>query len=108
MGNFRKVSRKIAKSRMLYLFKEADKIFSEDKELANSYSELARKYAQRAKLNIPPQWRRRICNRCKRFLYPGRNCRIRLQSRRGKASHISVTCQECGSTTRFYIKTAKK
>jgi ribonuclease P protein subunit RPR2 len=105
MPNFKKIAKKIAKNRILYLFELADKIFPENKSLANRYVELAMKYAQRVKVRIPQKWKKRICHNCKKFLYPGINCRIRLQSRKGKGSHISVTCLECNHTTRYFIKT---
>jgi len=105
MTSFKKVAKQIAKSRMVYLFNLADKIYPEDKRLANRYVELAQKYAQRAKLKIPTKWKRRICHNCKQFLYPGLNCRVRLQSRKGKGSHITYTCKECNHKTRYYINT---
>jgi ribonuclease P protein subunit RPR2 len=106
MTNFKKVATKIAKSRMLFLFNLADNTFPKDKALANRYADLARRYAQRAKIKIPIKWKRRICHQCKMFLYPGKNCRIRLQSRKGKGSHITLTCLDCGHKTRYYIHTS--
>jgi ribonuclease P protein subunit RPR2 len=100
------IIRKIAKTRMLYLFHKANEIFPRNKELANRYVYLARKYAQRAKIKIPSSWKKRICHKCKNFLYPGLNCRTRLHSK-GKGSHISLTCLECNHVTRYYIKINK-
>jgi len=93
---------------MLYLFQEAHKSFPEKKELANRYVYLASRYAQRAKIKIPYEWRTRICKKCRKFLYPGLNYRIRMQSRKGKGSHISLTCFECGKTTRYFVKLKNK
>lgn len=104
MPNYKKVATKIAKSRAIYLFELAHSVFPECKKFSQRYVELAMKYAQRVKFKIPSRWKQRICHKCKRFLYPGINCRIRLQSRKGKGSHISVTCLECNFTTRFFIK----
>lgn len=99
------IIRKIAHSRMLYLFQKANEIFPNRKELANRYTYLARRYAQRAKIKIPDEWKKRICHKCKMFLYPGLNCRFRLHSHKGKGSHISLTCFECNTTsTRYFIK----
>lgn len=102
--------RNIAKARMFYLFERADSIFPQDypdnKDLANRYVYLARRYAQRARLKIPPEWKKRICHHCKQFLYPGLNCRVRMQSRKGKASHVSITCLDCNHITRYYINTS--
>ena len=98
------IIKKIARSRMLYLFQKANEIFPDRKELANRYSYLARRYAQRAKIKIPVEWKKRICHKYKMFLYPGSNCRYRLHSHKGKGSHVSLTCFECKNTTRYFIK----
>lgn len=102
----KKIVKQIAKVRMNYLFERAHEIFPQNKILANRYSYLARKYAQRARIKIPTQWKRRICHHCKQFLYPGLNCRTRLHSR-GKGSHVSLTCYECDHVTRYFIKLRK-
>ncbi len=102
--NPRTIIKKIAYSRMIYLFQRANEIFPNRKELANRYSYLARRYAQRAKIKIPPEWKKRICHHCKIFLYPGLNSRYRLHSHKGKGSHVSLTCLECNITTRYFIK----
>ncbi len=102
--NPKTIIKKIAHSRMLYLFQRANEIFHYKKELANRYSYLARRYAQRAKIKIPLEWKKRICHQCKMFLYPGLNSRYRLNSHKGKGSHISLTCFECNNTTRYFIK----
>jgi len=96
--------KKIANFRMLYLLQRAHEIFPEREELANRYVYLARRYAQRAKIKIPTEWKKRICNKCKNFLYPGLNCRVRMHSHKGKGSHVSVTCLDCNKTTRYFIK----
>ena len=102
----RKVIKQIAKIRMNYLFEKANDIFPQDQKLANRYCYLAKKYAQRARIKIPIQWKKRICHHCKQFLYPGVNCRTRLHSK-GKGSHVSLTCFECNNTTRYFIKIRK-
>lgn len=104
MPNYRIIAKKIAKSRILFLFERAHAIFPVNKELANRYVSLARKYAARVKIKIPTKWKRRICHKCKSFLYPGINCRTRLQSRTGRGSHVSLTCLECNNTSRYFIK----
>jgi len=106
--NTKNIVKEIANSRMLYLFQKAHEIFPDNKTLANKYIYLARKYAQRAKIEIPFEWKKRICHKCKMFLYPGVNCRVRIHSQKGNGSHISLTCFECNKTTRYYIKLKKK
>ncbi|MGV9173382.1 MAG: ribonuclease P protein component 4 [Promethearchaeia archaeon] len=110
MPRYRKtkqIIKKIARKRMKFLFELASETLAENRYLANRYAYLARRYAQKAKIRIPFKWKRLICHNCKQFLSPGVNCRYRLQSRKGKGSHISMTCLECGATTRYYIKAKK-
>ncbi len=97
------IIKKIADTRMNYLFQKAHDIFPDNKELANRYVYLARRYAQRAKIKIPSIWKKRICHKCKGFLYPGINCRTRIHSK-GKGSHVSTTCLDCNQTTRYFFK----
>lgn len=97
------ITRRIAKARMNYLFQKADEMFPNNKKLANRYIYLARRYAQRAKIRIPADWKKRICHKCKGLLYPGINCRTRIHSK-GKGTHISTTCLDCHKTTRYFIK----
>jgi len=99
----KKLIKQIAHERMNYLFNRAHEIFPEHKDLANRYIYLTRRYAQRAKIRIPIEWKKRICNKCKKFLYPGINCRVRMHSK-GKGSHISITCFECNKVTRYFYK----
>ena len=106
--NTKNIVKEIASSRMFYLFQKAHEIFPENKTMANRYIYLARKYAQRAKIKIPFEWKKRICHKCKSFLYPGLNCRIRIHSQKGNGSHISLTCFECNKTTRYFIKLKNK
>jgi ribonuclease P protein subunit RPR2 len=104
MPNYRNIAKQIADSRISFLFNRAHSIFLINKELANRYVALAKKYAARTKIKIPHEWKKRICHKCKSFLYPGINCRIRLNSKKGKGTHVSLTCLECNATTRYYIK----
>lgn len=102
--NSKLIVKNIANTRMLFLFQKAHEIFPKNKALSNRYIYLARRYAQRAKIEIPFEWKKRICKKCKKFLYPGMNCRIRIHSQKGKGSHVSLTCFECNKTTRYFIK----
>ncbi|MFO8018521.1 MAG: ribonuclease P protein component 4 [Promethearchaeia archaeon] len=102
-----RIIRKIARKRMKFLFELAAETIVENRYLANRYAYLAQRYAQKAKIRVPTRWKRLICHNCKSFLSPGVNCRYRLQSRKGKGSHISMTCLECGEITRYHIKAKK-
>ncbi len=108
MTDYKKIAKQLAISRMNYLFQRAHGIFESDKILANRYAFLARRYAQRARIKVPSIWKKRICHECKSFLYPGKNSRIRLHSKKGKGSHVSMTCLECSHVTRYFIKIKEK
>jgi ribonuclease P protein subunit RPR2 len=47
-----------------------------------------------------------ICKRCKSFIYPDVNCRVRLQQSR--EPHVVITCLICGKHTRIMLKPRKK
>lgn len=91
----------LALQRMEYLFSLAKSIFKEEPNLARSYVEIGLKIGMRARVRVPVYWRRQICRKCKSFLVPGINLRIRLRS--GPRSHVTYTCMECGGKKRFHI-----
>jgi RNase P subunit RPR2 len=43
-----------------------------------------------------------ICRHCKSFIYPGVNCRVRVQQKR--EPHMVITCEVCGETTRIPLR----
>ena len=56
----------------------------------------------KARVRLPPEYKRLVCKRCKRFIVPGLTCRVRLQPRR--EPHIAITCLRCGGIYRIPIK----
>jgi len=66
-----------------------------DDELARDYVRLARRIAERHRLELPVAFRRYTCDGCDRYLRPGVNVRVRLQ-----AGHVVMTC-ECGRQQRY-------
>jgi ribonuclease P protein subunit RPR2 len=66
-----------------------------DDERAREYVRLARRIAERNRLRLPRPLRRFTCDRCDRYLRPGRNARVRTRS-----GHVVVTC-ECGCQSRY-------
>lgn len=66
-----------------------------DDERAREYVSLARRIAERNRLRFPRAFERSICDRCHRYLRPGHNARVRLQS-----GHVVITC-ECGAQHRY-------
>jgi len=94
--------RAIALRRMRRLFELALQVVREEPELADRYVELARRIAMKARVRLPPEYKRLVCKRCKRFIVPGLTCRVRLQPRR--EPHIAITCLRCGGIYRIPIK----
>ena len=81
------------------LFKEAAGIFAENKALANRHVTIARKIAMKLKVKIPPEYKRRFCKHCYRYLQPGVNSRVRV--RKGK---VIISCLECKKFMRVAVR----
>lgn len=84
--------RRIAKERIEVLFKQAKEVFKEDSKLADRYVELARKIAMKYKVRIRPELKRRFCKHCYKYLMPGVNCRVRMQT--GKVGYYCSSCKK--------------
>jgi ribonuclease P protein subunit RPR2 len=79
--------------RLHTLAKEATATGDDDR--AREYVALARRIAERNRLRLPRSFKRMTCDRCDRYLRPGRNARVRLQD-----GHVVYTC-ECGTHHRY-------
>ena len=66
-----------------------------DEERAREYVRLARRIAERHRLSLPRRFKHFTCDRCDRYLIPGRNARVRTQD-----GHVVVTC-DCGAQKRY-------
>jgi ribonuclease P protein subunit RPR2 len=97
---------KIALKRIDVLFMLAKKIIHDDSELAQRYVYVARKIAMRTRLNIPKEYKSLICKKCKKFILPGVNCRVRIQHKR--QSHLVITCFNCNKYTRISLLSREK
>ena len=95
----KKQQKQIAQERIQTLFQEAEKAYSTNKALSNRYVILARKIAMKVKTQIPRELKRKFCKHCYKFLFPGKNCRIR--TREGK---LVIYCLECKKYTRVLLK----
>lgn len=73
----------------------ADATDTDDFDLSREYVRLARRIAQRHRLQLPHSFKRRTCDACDAYLRPGRNARVRLQD-----GHVVVTC-DCGAHARY-------
>jgi len=94
--------RDIAVQRIEKLMEMAEKIASENINLANRYAELTFKIAMRAKVRLPREYKLRICRKCKGYLLPGVTAQIRTRSRR--EPHLVVKCLRCGYIRRYIIR----
>jgi len=98
-------TKQIALQRIHTLFRLAREVVHEDPQLAQRYVKIARKIAMGTKIRLPREYRRLICRHCKSFIFPGVNCRVRIQSRR--EPHVVVTCLNCGKHLRIPLKSRR-
>lgn len=101
-----KDTEKIALKRIHVLFKLAKEIIHDNSELAQRYVQVARKIAMRTRLKMPKEYRMLICKKCKKFIVPGVNCRVRIQQRR--QTHIVITCLNCKEYSRIPLLSREK
>lgn len=95
-------SRGIALRCIRRLFRLAREVVHEDRDLAQRYVDIARKVAMAVRLRLPREYRHQICRRCKSFILPGVNCRVRIRQRR--ESHVVITCLNCGKQMRIPLR----
>ncbi|MFH1631265.1 MAG: ribonuclease P [Candidatus Aenigmatarchaeota archaeon] len=81
---------KIADERIEILFNEARKMVPKDKRLANRYVQLARKIAMRYNIKLSPKYRKFVCRKCKKYLYPGITSQTRV-----KNGVVKTKCLQC-------------
>jgi len=98
--------KKIASERIEILFRLAHEIIHEKPDFAKKYVELASKISMRTRLHLPPEYSIQICRHCKRFILPGTNSRVRIQTQR--EPHVVITCLYCGGKTRIPLKGKKQ
>jgi len=92
----------IAKERIEILFKAAE----ENRERAKDYVRQAKNIGMKFRVRFPKEFKRKYCKECNAYLRPGFNCTIRLSQKR--ASHIVITCKECGHVYRIPYKKKSK
>ncbi|MHA1379356.1 MAG: ribonuclease P protein component 4 [Candidatus Helarchaeota archaeon] len=104
-GIKKEISKRIAKNRIIILFRNADRVFLKNKELAQRYIDIVRRLSKKYRVKIPYEYKLRICNHCKSYLWPGINCRVRL--RKDNNLKITVTCFECNNQMRLIFSKKK-
>ena len=93
--------RKIAMERMQILIKNAISNARENPELSQRQALLARRISTRHNIRMPYDLRIVFCKKCKSFIAPGLNSRIRLG--RASVKSIRISCNYCGHTYRKII-----
>ena len=88
--------REIARERIDILVKNALK--ERDEALAARQALQAKKIGMRFRVRLPYEARQLYCKRCKAFVVPGRNARVRVG--RAKTRAVRITCLRCGHTYR--------
>ena len=85
----------IAEERIDRLGERAEAAVREgEEERAREYVRLARRIAERNRLELPRSFKRFTCDACDRYLVPGRNVRVRVDE--GAVVYRCV----CGATAR--------
>tara|TARA_Y100000310_G_C20632954_1_gene789605 strand:+ start:1022 stop:1318 length:297 start_codon:yes stop_codon:yes gene_type:complete len=96
------MTKKIAKERIVKLFKEAEK--TTDIKLKDRYVELARKIAQKSNVRMPKNLKRKYCKHCYSYFIPSKTCSVRITKRK----MVSILCLKCRKRTRIPFISEKK
>ncbi|MFX0054455.1 MAG: ribonuclease P [Promethearchaeota archaeon] len=94
-------TKRLARARIEILWEQASEMAKTDREGARRRMQVASRVAQRARIKVPKDIRRKICRQCGMVLIPGESCRVRMRNNRAK--HLTVTCIACGNIARYYV-----
>jgi ribonuclease P protein subunit RPR2 len=94
----KQVAKLVGQERILILIRNAFQKIDDDYELANSQAQIAKKIAKRLRLKLPYDIRQLYCKKCKQFIVPGFNCRVRIG--RSKIKALRITCLLCNNVYR--------
>ena len=93
--------KQIAFERMKILIDNAISNARENPALSQRQALLARKISTKYKIRMPYEIRMTFCKKCKSFIAPGVNSKIRLG--RSHVKSIRITCNFCGHIYRKII-----
>lgn len=93
--------KQIAMERIQILINQALDNAKKNPELAQKQASLAKKISTKYKIRLPYQIRMHFCKKCKMFIVPGVNARIRLG--RSTLKSVRTTCSFCNHTYRKVI-----
>jgi ribonuclease P protein subunit RPR2 len=88
-------AKEMAKQRIERLFELADIEFKMHPERSDRFAGLARRIGMRYRVRLLPEFRKKICKHCHRYLVQGVTARTRLLG-----THIATTCLICGKQMR--------
>lgn len=91
-------ARSLGQERIFILIRNAFEKIDNDYALANSQAQIAKKIAKRLRLKLPYDIRQLYCKKCKQFIVPGFNCRVRIG--RSKIKALRITCLLCNNVYR--------
>ena len=94
-------AKKIAMERMEILIENAIINTKTNPMLSQRQASIARRISTRHKIRMPYNLRMVFCKKCKSFIAPGINSRIRLG--RASVKSIRISCNLCGHTYRKII-----
>jgi len=89
---------RIATERIEILIDNALREIKDNEKLSQSYGNLALKMAMRVRIRMPYVIRQLFCRKCKQFIVPGVNSRVRMGRTRVKT--IRITCMKCNHVYR--------
>ena len=97
--------RQIILERMEILIKNAVSNARTSPDLAERQASLAKKLSTKHRIRMPYYLRMNFCKKCKKFIAPGVNARIRIG--RSSVKSIRITCGFCNHTYRKIISKAQ-
>ncbi len=97
----KQAKKKIALERMYILINNAISNAKSNPDLAQRQASLARRIGTHNRIKMPYELRINFCKKCKNFIAPGINSRIRLG--RTHLKSIRITCNFCENTYRKVI-----
>ena len=93
--------KEIATKRMQILFENAVANSRLEPDLAEKQAMLAKKISMKYKIRMPYEIRSCFCKKCKKFIVPGINSKVRVG--RTNVKSIRITCNFCTNTYRKII-----
>lgn len=98
----KKSQKDLALQRIEILVQNALENVKSDVELAQKQAMLAKKISNKFRVRLPYEIRQLYCKKCKRFIVPSIDARVRIGRSNVKA--VRITCLRCGHIYRKIIK----